>query len=163
MPLPYENATSGEERETHCAFCGDEFDEEELESPYLDENGVPICVECYDRDYMDYCTRCDEKVDKTSLSTEPGQLIAVWNDAPGSPDDLKPGYYRVKDWPFVMDGIIEARMLSSRLTRVGDLDPEGVRAAKNAQYLCGPMCSECKKKIAENMTTNNLLPPGKDE
>ena len=27
----------------------------------------------------------------------------------------------------------------------------------------GPMCSECKKKIAENMTTNNLLPPGKDE
>lgn len=148
--------TQGSASVTHCTDCGEELDEEEFESPQRDASGDVICDECYDERYLDYCDRCMEKIEKTELEATPGQLIAVWREAPGRPNDLSPGYYRVKEWPIYADGVIEAYMISSSLERVGDLDADGQRAAKDAWTPCGPMCLTCREQVEAYMKTPNL-------
>ena len=136
-----------------CTYCGKELDDEEAANPEKDEDGDVMCDQCYDEKHRDYCDRCGEKVEKTELGSEPGNLIAVWAEAPGNPEDLTPGYYRVKEWPFYADGMIEGYMISSRLERVADLDDRGKKAAPEVYTSCGPLCSTCRADVEATLKT----------
>ena len=138
-----------------CTYCGKELDDEEAANPEKDEDGDVMCDQCYDEKHRDYCDRCGEKVEKTELGSEPGNLIAVWAEAPGNPEDLTPGYYRVKEWPFYADGMIEGYMISSRLERVADLDDRGKKAAPEVYTSCGPLCSTCRADVEATLKTPN--------
>ena len=80
-----------------CTYCGEELDDEEAANPEKDADGDVMCDQCYDEKYRDHCDRCGEKVEKTELGSEPGRLIAVWDETSGNLEDLQPGYYRVKE------------------------------------------------------------------
>ena len=43
-----------------CAFCGNRLDDEEIDSPRLDECGDSICDECHREHYEFDCCYCEE-------------------------------------------------------------------------------------------------------
>lgn len=131
-----------------CAYCGNQLDGEEVESPEHDADGDVLCDDCYDEHFRDYCGRCDEKVDKTDLDTSPGQLIGIWNTAPASGGELVPGYYRVKHRPFFVDWMIGGHFYSDALEFVRPLDEEGRRQSDEAMHYSGPLCSACRAALA---------------
>ncbi len=143
-----------------CTYCGEELDDEEAASPEKDADGDVMCDQCYDEKCRDYCDRCGEKVETIELGSEPGNLIAVWAEAPGNPEDLKPGYYRVKEWPFYADGMIEGYMISSNLERVADLDDRGKKAAPEAYTICAPLCSTCRAEVEATLKPSNAQVTG---
>lgn len=138
-------------RPTNCTWCARELDPEERQSPEKSEAGEVICDSCYDQEYRDYCTRCEEKFDKTELSPKPGRLIGVWRDAPAlGRGDILAGYYRVLRWPIFADGMIEGYFFRDALQRVGPLDMAGLRSAEEEQSMAGPMCEECQQKATRS-------------
>lgn len=150
-----DNSTN-EVTKPECTYCGNELrDPHEIANPPTDEDGDIICDECYRDRYEEICERCGEYAQKTDMDTSKGSLIAVWTEAPGRPDDLAPGYYRVNAWPLYADGMIEGYMFSGNIERVADLDDKGERAAQNAWVNCGPLCSECRGKIEETLKVPN--------
>lgn len=132
-------------RPTHCTWCERELDSEERQSPEKSDADEVICDSCYGQEYRDYCTRCEEKFEKTELSPVPGKLIGVWRDAPGLGRDIRAGYYRVVRWPIYADGMIEGFFFADALQRVGPLDKAGQHSAEEAQSMAGPMCEECQR------------------
>lgn len=138
-----------------CTYCGEELDDEETANPEKDADGDVMCDQCYDEKCRDYCDRCGEKVENSELSAEAGHLIAVWIETDASPEDLQPGYYRVKEWPIYADGMIEGYMISSNLERVADLDERGKKAAPEAYTNCAPLCSTCRAAVEATLKTSN--------
>lgn len=132
---------------THCTYCGQTLNDDEANSPEKDEDGDVMCDDCHKDHYMDSCERCQNYVDKKDLDCSPGNLIVTWREAPGRPDDLSPGYYRVKEWPFFADGMIEGYMISRNLEKIGDLSAADTKVAADAWTECSPLCSECREKI----------------
>lgn len=146
-----------------CTYCGEALDDEEAASPQKDNDGDVMCDQCWSDKYEDVCQRCGEYRLKTDLKTEPGNLIAAWMEAPGSPDDLTPGYYRVKTWPIFVDYMIGGHMYSDALERVADLDKKGLRGAAEAHTCCGPLCGSCMVEIEERIKTPNAALSGPHE
>lgn len=132
-------------RQTHCAWCAREFDQEERRSPQKSTAAEAICDSCYRDEYSDNCTRCEEMFDKTELSPAPGKLIGVWRDAPALCGEIKAGYYRVLRWPIYADGMIEGYFFPNALQRVGPLDEAGLHSAEEEQAMAGPMCEGCQR------------------
>jgi len=131
-----------------CCRCGENLNDEERDSPQLDDDGDTICDSCYDDHYCSECGRCGDVVDKSDLDTKPGALIAVWRKTDASPVDLQSGYYRVLSWPFYADGMITGYMYSNALEYFAPLDAIGSTAAKGAMFNATPMCSACRIKVA---------------
>lgn len=132
-----------------CSYCGEELKGEELESPYKDEGGDIICDECYQAHCEGYCDLCGNIVENTELESKPGELIAVWREAPGLCCTIEPGYYRVKRWPFYADGMIEGYLYPDAIEKVMDLDDEGRKTAEEDNTLCGILCAECRKRLED--------------
>lgn len=130
-----------------CSRCGNDLDDEESGSPDKDEDGDIICSNCWSDLYQGHCGRCGEYAMQTELKAHPGELIAVWENTPATPNDLTPGYYRVKQWPFFSDGMIEGHMYANALSRFSDLDELGKRASGEQSTLCSPLCQDCRTKI----------------
>ncbi len=126
-----------------CAWC-----EKLLDDPERSDNGEILCDDCYREEYSGDCDRCMNIVDKTELESRPGEMIAVLREAPGLSGDMRPGYYRVKDWPFFADGIIEGYFHDSNLERVADLDQPALGAARDSICAAIPLCSECRQALA---------------
>lgn len=143
-----------------CTYCGEELDDEETANPQKDDDGDVMCDQCWSDKYEDICQRCGEYTLNTDMKTEPGNLIAAWMEAPGYPDDLTAGYYRVKHWPIFVDYMIGGHMYSDALQRVADLDKKGLLAAKEAHMCCGPMCGSCRAEIEERIETPNAQVTG---
>lgn len=140
-----------------CTNCGDPLDDDEIASPYHDDDGSVMCETCYEDKFEDWCSLCDELVEKTQLTAEPGHLVVVFDEAPvRCGDDLKAGYYRVLRWPFFADGMIEGHFIDGALQHVADLDEQGNRAAKNAMDMSGPMCESCRTRVEATLTPKAL-------
>ena len=141
--------------ELHCGWCGCELDEEEKESPRLNEDGDVICDNCWSDEYEGACYRCRETVERSELDMSPLRLIIVLDDAPGSPTNLTPGYYRVTKWPLYSDGMVEAHMESDNMVKVADIEDEVKKEEDEAvMAACGPMCNACQE-IVEGLSKNN--------
>jgi len=131
-----------------CDFCGNYLSDEERTHPITPSGARgPVCESCYREEYRDICVRCQEWTDNDDLSTNPGQLVGVWSNAPGIPHSLQPGYYRVKGWPFHVDYMLGGHFYSDKLERVADLDTQGQDGAKEA-FSCGsPLCGDCRQQV----------------
>jgi hypothetical protein len=133
-----------------CTRCGDELPEEEASDPDTDEDGDVICSDCWRERFMDLCVRCDETVMKTELEAKPGELIAIWMDV--GDDDLLPGYYRVKEWPFYADGMIEGFFFQGALEQVAALDARGREVVKEGPWCASaPLCEDCRTRIESRL------------
>lgn len=142
------NSSITETQKTECTSCGVSLSDEELENPRRDSGGDVICDSCYSDEFEDWCSLCDEVVDKDELEASPGHIVAVYSDAPvRGGDDLKAGYYRVLSWPFFADGMVEGYFIGGTLERLADLDDKGKRAAKDQSCLSGPMCKRCRDRV----------------
>lgn len=131
-----------------CDRCGNKLTDEELTYPVTPEGeSGPVCEACYNEFYRDDCERCGERVEKAELGSKPGELIAVWREADAMPEDLQPGYYRVKAWPFYADYMLSGHFYADKLERVGDLDELGKKVAGDAWCASGPLCEECCQKV----------------
>lgn len=141
----------------NCTYCGDTLDSEEAESPQHDESNDVMCDSCYDSHYRDYCSLCDEFVEKIDLDTSPGKLIVVFEEVPATgTHDLSPGYYRILKRPFFADGMIEGHFYGHALQRVLPLDEQGERAAKDASFYSGPMCSDCFARVEKSVQAGGI-------
>ena len=135
---------------TTCWVCSEKLNEEEVECPSKDENGDVICDECYREHYEQECPICCEYVHNDDIDPDIGSVIGIWEDAPGSGETLEPGYYRVLRMPFFMDGMIgSGSFFSSSLEKIAILDEDGLRAAKEAGAMAGPICKECQGTIEQ--------------
>lgn len=138
-----------------CTYCGNELKNWEADpEPDRDSDGYVMCSECYREHYMDNCCRCCELVEKEDLDASPGNVVIVLEDAPATPEDLAPGYYRVKGWPFFVSYMIGGHFYADQLERVADLDESGQRAAKEAWTAAAPLCSDCRVKVEALVTAN---------
>lgn len=141
-----------------CTYCGKDLDEYERDDPPKDADGDVMCEGCWSEKNESVCDRCGEYCLNADFADEPGNLIAIWQKAPGAPDDLAPGYYRVKRWPIYAYWMIGGHMYSDCLERAADLDEEGRRAALDANTLCSLLCSTCRGEIEERIKTPNVPP-----
>jgi hypothetical protein len=140
-----------------CGHCGNGLDLEEFKYPntHPDEDGH-ICDNCYKEIYCDNCPRCEESVLKDELKSKPGQLIAIWEECPATPEDLQPGYYRVKAWPFYADYMFSGHFYANKLELVAQLDKRGEDVAKNAWCSSGALCEECQKQIEQKLVGQQI-------
>lgn len=130
-----------------CTRCEDALDDYEAENPYRDDSGKILCDECYREEYEGICDLCHETVEAKELESKPGELIAVWREAPGLCCKVEPGYYRVKEWPIYAHGMIEGYLFSDAIEKISDLFGRGLKAAKESEALCGTLCEDCRGRI----------------
>ena len=52
-----------------CFMCNDPLEGEEIDSPFIDEDGNPICDNCWDEYYRIFCHLCENSIDKKSPSS----------------------------------------------------------------------------------------------
>ncbi len=130
-----------------CTYCEEKLDDEETENPYKDDSGDIICDDCYREHYEGYCDLCGEIVEQKELEANPGELIAVWREAPGLCCKVEPGYYRVKQWPIYANGMIEGYLYSDSIEKISDLFGRGIKKASESDYWCGKLCEECRGRI----------------
>jgi len=146
----------------NCSYCNDPLTEEEIETPnivddgyhkYPDpETGEKICDECYDDSFRGTCLRCCEVVDSVDLDADVGRLIGLWEDSPGSGEDLSAGYYRVLEMPFYCSSMLGGGWFYTRsLEWVRDLDDDGKTAAHESYSNAGPICKDCEEKILSSL------------
>lgn len=141
--------------ETHCEWCGCELDDEERESPRLNENGRVLCDNCWSGEYEGICYRCRETVELSELDNSPGRLIVVLEEAEGLPANLTPGYYRVEEWPLYSDSMVEMHMESNNLVKVSELEDNVKKGDYETERtaMCGSMCKACQE-IVEGLLKN---------
>jgi hypothetical protein len=130
-----------------CAHCGSALTAEEIQDPEQDADGGLLCSWCWDCENMDACDRCEGWFEKSELESKPGEIIAVWRTAPGWHSPVRRGYYRVKEWPFYADGMVEGYFRNDALDRIGPLDPTGRRRRWDVVALAGAMCAECQDEV----------------
>jgi hypothetical protein len=126
-----------------CATCGNELDEGEVESPYVDEDGNPICDYCYD-DTTFTCGCCEERESLNSRGRIGGLFVSTDETATGIPD----GIYEVVEHPFYADGMIEMHLYKDAVRKLSD-DTRGI---VTDPYPMAFLCEECAKKIRLTQT-----------
>jgi hypothetical protein len=130
-----------------CTYCGEPLDGEELENPYRNDSGDILCDECHREHYEGWCDLCNNIVEKKELESNPGELIAVWREAPGLGCEVAPGYYRVKQWPIYANGMITGYLFSDAIEKISDLFGRGIKVAAESDALCGKLCDDCRGRI----------------
>ena len=122
---------------THdCNCCGRKLDGEEQEQPKLDEDGDPICDQCFEEEYEFRCCWCDQ----SEHNNHADKFLVVANaEEAGFPR----GVYEIVSKPYFRDGMTEGSLIKSALKRIADV-PEGL---KIEWYCCGHLCQSCQGKI----------------
>lgn len=134
-----------------CTDCGHDFQIEVGTESDTNQDGEPICTDCYLDATYDDCALCGESVPKEELASKLGELIVIFERVPALyVEDLPPGYYRVLGWPFYSPGLLGSSIFyDDKLKRVARLDARGKAQAKNADCPSGPICQPCQKKVRQ--------------
>lgn len=131
-----------------CTECETPLNDEELQSPHTNDQGLVLCDQCHTELYMDTCSRCQNIVANTELESRPGEVIVIYRTAPSDNDSLEPGYYRVKAWPFFGGPLVGTTYFySSSLERLSDLDETARQAMDYTWHLSGPICEACQNTV----------------
>ena len=142
---------------TVCTWCGEELDDEEAESPRLDDADKVICDDCYRDEYEYTCHWCEESEDMEH-HCEVGSLFVLYESVDAQPPHsrkpwysqkrykMRPGIYRITRWPMYYDGIIEGGLYAWAFEWFGPL-PEKWEDRSDGYYPCGPLCRSCQRKI----------------
>jgi hypothetical protein len=120
-----------------CAYCGDELDEEEIESPRVDGEGDIICDECYNEQCEFKCCLCR---DYGNIADQ-HKIVVVFEKILG----VEPGLYRVTNRSYWYASIVgdDGGIFPTAVQRIGNI-PVG---ADGNGYPCGHLCAECQKKL----------------
>lgn len=84
-------------KNNECSYCGNDLDEEEVENPRRDESEDIMCDQCYEDNYQNYCSLCEETYDKP---TKPEETFFVVAKEVSEECEVEPGFYKVLDWPY---------------------------------------------------------------
>ena len=120
-----------------CTHCGRDIPGDEMENISRDQDGDPICDECYYDQYHFRCSLCGEH----EHNRHQHNVMVVYED--GVIGGQKPGLFQIIDLPYYMDGMIEGYVIESAVKRVGPL-PKG--AQSDGYYPAGHLCRQCVKK-----------------
>lgn len=143
-----------------CSFCGEELDNYQAESPMLDPNDkLPVCDECYHEKFEFTCCGCQEYGDVA----EQHKFLVVFEEGIDTcGPTLAPGLYRIVEFPYWANGMIEGHLYSSSLKLLRPLPIRwfayrsitGKRIfrtlTKNKnplEYPCGHLCLECQQAL----------------
>jgi hypothetical protein len=79
-----------------CSDCGNELDEEEIETPYKNQWDEAICDYCYRDKYQEYCPVCEDYFDKPEKPTDSYFIVSKEGEKEAG---IKMGVYHVLDYP----------------------------------------------------------------
>jgi hypothetical protein len=126
-----------ETQTTDCSYCGNLLSEDELESPYTDEDNDIICDECEHEHFQFQCCKCEEY---DHIDVQHYYLI-VADDVDKS---IPPGIYYIKGGPYFGGPLIgELGLFANKLLRLRDL-PTNI---DTGGYPCGHLCRTCVRKL----------------
>ena len=133
-----------------CSICTGKIKLADEDEPYVDEEGKPICFDCFIDEYQGECGRCCNYVDNEEIESKPGELVVFFVEVPSYRREMLPGYYRVLKWPFYSQNIIGSGWIENgAVVKVADLDDEGKGNEEIIGTPCAPMCYSCRKVIEE--------------
>jgi len=125
-----------------CGWCGKQLSEEEIESPQLDSGGENICDDCYREHFCFTCCNCGnyEENDYQDCLVVTEEVGAI-----GESRCVKPGIYRVIEWPYYYCPTIGEGDLRSRdLRYLRDIPSSGI---VTEGYPCGHICRDCQSNL----------------
>jgi hypothetical protein len=125
-----------------CTSCGDDLSLSgiDVNDPFRDSEGEPICFNCYRDEYMFECGKCQEDQAGDEAGAV-GNVILVFEDDCGV-DQI--GVYEVLRKPLYMQATVGAGSLyPDCLTYLGPI-PEGL---ESDGCPCSFVCTECSVKI----------------
>lgn len=96
-----------ETKEMICCYCDNELEGEELESPYTNKEGEPICDDCHYEYFREVCPICEDSYDKPTTPEETFFVVSKeageeYNELSG----ITPGIYSVLEYPFFFGDIV---------------------------------------------------------
>lgn len=128
-------------RPKFCSLCGEEFNEEEVEDPYM-EDGEAICDNCYHDLNAFECCWCGEYDDIENQHN----MIVVF-DAKAARLN-QPGVYRVSGNPYYRHSVLgEGEIIKHAVERIADVSSD----MDGDGYPCGHLCLQCQNEIIEAM------------
>jgi len=125
-----------------CIYCEAELDAEEMEDPYRDEDGNPMCYECHISEHCYRCCLCDEH-EELEHQGAIGTVLVVVEAMAGEGEMVSPGMYEIIEHPFYTDAMISGWLHNDALRRIGDVPAD----ADCGQYPSGCACRECSEKL----------------
>lgn len=128
-----------------CTRCGNDLDEEEMESPQEEEGDV-ICDECYHEHYEFTCCCCCNygHVDDRHKMLVVFETCDAHGYDPQTGREVWPGIYRITGGPYHGGYLVGGSWLyEDRLERIADLNPD----MGGDGYPCGHLCADCQAKI----------------
>ena len=132
------NALSQPTADIACELCGEALNEEEVASPRLDDDGKPICDECFHEEYEFVCCLCEEY----GFVEDQHNFVVVFDT-----EEVKPGIYRVLKAPYWCHSYFSAWLYPDALEYVAPLPmPEH-------DYPCGHLCKTCQDKLGLKLET----------
>ena len=124
---------------TNCAWCESELSEEECENPYTDEDGDPICDECYHDKYEFECCLC---LEYDHVNVQHYYLVVKVPNLGCGGEEIAPGIYYIKRGPYHGGSLIGRKYLfKHNLLRLRDL-PNG-SDLQDDFYPVGHLCRSC--------------------
>lgn len=120
-----------------CGCCDSLADEHSEFVRYVKSKKEFLCESCYQAEQAYEC--CGAHCDNHDCHEKPGRLVVMTEEVQG----MEAGLYRIKDWPFYANGVIDMYVHENALERVGELPP----GVNTDGYAMGFLCSECEKKI----------------
>lgn len=148
--------------EPTCEYCGGELAPEEIQYPY---KGELICCEC-EHEHKEFICHWCQNYDDIEHECEIGSLFALfepvrarepivyldgqfqpypeWYDA--DKREMKPGIYRIKQWPIYWSAVFAGGLFAESFERVADLTDSMKHNGGRGEYSCGPLCRECGSK-----------------
>ena len=134
-----------------CTYCGNDLDNEELESPRKDDDGDIICDNCYSDNYMNYCPLCEEEYEKPTkpeelffcISNEVCEYVAM--------NPIKPGIYQTTSWPYFLGatGFGFEMLFENSIKLVRELNINSIIKklyGKNESFGADEICDSCVDK-----------------
>ncbi len=135
----------------NCNSCGDELEEEEIESPRKDKDGSILCDECYEDKYQHHCPVCEEFFyEDLEAKISPKYLMIL--PSVGENVGLDAGIYEIVSYPFFADGIIELHIYKSAVKWICDI-PSDIEDCYTLYYIC----DDCKTKLEQNQQESDII------
>jgi hypothetical protein len=131
-----------------CGRCGNDLDDDEMESPRQDEDGDIMCDECYHEHFEFTCSVCQEHGD----TEDQHNMLAVYDSEVFEENDRengwKRGVYMIVDRPYYLAPLIGQVWIYTRcLEWIGPIPRDKGNDESPIGYACGHLCLECQHKM----------------
>lgn len=127
---------------THCGWCGNDLDDEEIEQPYWASDHTKICRECFQNEYEEECGVCGNYYDKRYKKS---RFILLVTKCPGDYGDIEPGYYYIIKYPIFTSNYFNAWLHKDSIRRIAPITPDV--ADPDSSIPGREICKSCVTKL----------------